>query len=322
MTIDLLQTKLDSVFEYGQGYVALSRCKSLEGLSILGFDKSKIRAHPKVIEFYSNLKKDLKNVNDKEDEEFISNKNKKEIGNEIQKMKSISSSSNLIETKSIMNQIDNKIQIKNEKIELIDESIIDVSDDSIQEEWISNYENFKEEKIEIKENKRILVEDDTDDDDIEEIQEIKEIQELKVEEKKKSLKILNGLIIGAKCINNHQEHPITHLFKKNHWIESNNNDSLLIFLPFTEKVIIERITFDTKEDETKPNEIKIYLNEGELNLEDLKDVIPQENFKQNVNSILFENKTKHLDDMNVSFFFLIKFWILKIFFLIDSNIWK
>ena len=41
-----------STFEYGQAYVALSRCRSLESLYIWKFDKMKILCHPKVRAFY------------------------------------------------------------------------------------------------------------------------------------------------------------------------------------------------------------------------------------------------------------------------------
>jgi len=60
MSIDLAKIDIGrNVFSgsggYGQVYVALSRVRSLRGLSILNFDPSKIRCHPKVIEYYRML---------------------------------------------------------------------------------------------------------------------------------------------------------------------------------------------------------------------------------------------------------------------------
>jgi ATP-dependent DNA helicase PIF1 len=42
-------------FEFGQAYVALSRCRSLEALYVYDFDPVSFRAHPKVRQFYENL---------------------------------------------------------------------------------------------------------------------------------------------------------------------------------------------------------------------------------------------------------------------------
>ncbi len=43
------------IFEYGQAYVALSRCRSLDSLFVYDFDPMAFKAHPKVREFYGNI---------------------------------------------------------------------------------------------------------------------------------------------------------------------------------------------------------------------------------------------------------------------------
>lgn len=51
-TLDFAEVDLGNIFEYGQAYTALSRVKSLEGLSVRNFKKSCIKADPKCLEFY------------------------------------------------------------------------------------------------------------------------------------------------------------------------------------------------------------------------------------------------------------------------------
>jgi ATP-dependent DNA helicase PIF1 len=53
-TIDFVETNISntSIFEYGQVYTVLSRCKSLEGLTLNDFDKEAIKCHPEVKKFY------------------------------------------------------------------------------------------------------------------------------------------------------------------------------------------------------------------------------------------------------------------------------
>ena len=46
-----------NIFEYGQTYTALSRLKDINSLYITSFDPKKIKAHPKVIDFYKGLEK-------------------------------------------------------------------------------------------------------------------------------------------------------------------------------------------------------------------------------------------------------------------------
>lgn len=54
-TLERVTVNLGKVFEKGQAYVALSRATSQAGLRVLGFSKSKVMAHPRVITFYNNL---------------------------------------------------------------------------------------------------------------------------------------------------------------------------------------------------------------------------------------------------------------------------
>lgn len=54
-SLDYAEIDLSNIFEYGQAYVALSRIKSIEGLSIRSIDWDKIKAHPEARRFYDEL---------------------------------------------------------------------------------------------------------------------------------------------------------------------------------------------------------------------------------------------------------------------------
>jgi ATP-dependent DNA helicase PIF1 len=50
LTLDAAVMDLSQVFEFGQGYVALSRVRSLSGLFLLGFNERALRVHPAIRE--------------------------------------------------------------------------------------------------------------------------------------------------------------------------------------------------------------------------------------------------------------------------------
>ncbi|XWS44485.1 hypothetical protein CRYUN_Cryun15aG0049100 [Craigia yunnanensis] len=53
MSLDHIHTDLSRAFGCGKVYVALSRVRSLDGLHLSGLSPSAIKAHPKVLQFYS-----------------------------------------------------------------------------------------------------------------------------------------------------------------------------------------------------------------------------------------------------------------------------
>jgi len=61
-TLDYAIIDLSNIFEYGMGYVALSRVKSLDGLSIKKINWDQIVCHPKAVEFYKKIKNKKNNT--------------------------------------------------------------------------------------------------------------------------------------------------------------------------------------------------------------------------------------------------------------------
>ena len=55
MTLSAVEVYLADAFDYGQVYVALSRATCTQGLRVVGFDPSRVKAHPQVARFYASL---------------------------------------------------------------------------------------------------------------------------------------------------------------------------------------------------------------------------------------------------------------------------
>ena len=54
-TLARVRVDLTKAFEKGQVYVSISRATTREGLQVLGFDKSNVMVHPRVVAFYQQL---------------------------------------------------------------------------------------------------------------------------------------------------------------------------------------------------------------------------------------------------------------------------
>ena len=62
-SLDYVITDLENVFEFGMGYVALGRARTLEGLSIRKLNYKKIKAHPIAIKFYKEINSNEEQAN-------------------------------------------------------------------------------------------------------------------------------------------------------------------------------------------------------------------------------------------------------------------
>lgn len=76
----------DSIFEYGQTYVALSRIKRIEGLYLTALNINKIKVNPKVYEFYKNIE-DKETVLNIEKYKYIDDNIKTETSKDIKIVK-------------------------------------------------------------------------------------------------------------------------------------------------------------------------------------------------------------------------------------------
>jgi ATP-dependent DNA helicase PIF1 len=78
-----------SIFEYGQSYVALSRIRSLDGLYLSAFNSKKIGANPKVIEFYDRISKNALPLLEETDDEIVTKDTPTELEEESYDSKNV-----------------------------------------------------------------------------------------------------------------------------------------------------------------------------------------------------------------------------------------
>ena len=73
-----------SIFEYGQSYVALSRIRSLDGLYLSAFNSKKIGANQKVSEFYNTIPKNTLPILQENEDDIINKDSQKEAPEELE----------------------------------------------------------------------------------------------------------------------------------------------------------------------------------------------------------------------------------------------
>jgi ATP-dependent exoDNAse (exonuclease V) alpha subunit len=74
MSLDAAEIDLGKAFEYGQGYVALSRVRSLQGIKLLGFNTDALMIHPLVLEEDKNFQARSQKI-----QEYLNKKTEKEL---------------------------------------------------------------------------------------------------------------------------------------------------------------------------------------------------------------------------------------------------
>ncbi|KAL0490412.1 hypothetical protein AKO1_003228 [Acrasis kona] len=91
---------------------------------------------------------------------------------------------------------------------------------------------------------------------------------------------------SAECLNQSKDHTIKHLITNSKskttsfstYVESANDEQLLITLTFKNKVHIRAIAFQAPNEETCPQTIKIFANKTGMDFDDVNDCAPTETF--------------------------------------------
>ncbi|HRV76426.1 MAG TPA: AAA family ATPase, partial [Candidatus Saccharimonadales bacterium] len=109
MTLDSAFVNLERVFEYGMGYVALSRVKTLDGLHLSGFNEMSLKINPAIIKINNQLYNHSEQVAKR-----LSKLTKKELSKKIEQ--SIKLKGGVLKAERIENKaIDKKVGAKGQK---------------------------------------------------------------------------------------------------------------------------------------------------------------------------------------------------------------
>ena len=74
MSLDEAVMDLSNVFEFGQGYVALSRVRRLSGLHLLGYNEQTFQIHPNILARDAEFKEESKQASKSKIDETLQNK--------------------------------------------------------------------------------------------------------------------------------------------------------------------------------------------------------------------------------------------------------
>jgi ATP-dependent exoDNAse (exonuclease V) alpha subunit len=99
MSLDCAEIDLSKTFEYGMGYVALSRVRSLAGIRLLGFNEMALKVGEKVIEMDKQLQE--KSRQDLEEFDQLSAEQKTEMQKELVKQPEVTKTAEPVETTGI-----------------------------------------------------------------------------------------------------------------------------------------------------------------------------------------------------------------------------
>jgi len=84
---------------------------------------------------------------------------------------------------------------------------------------------------------------------------------------------------NIRALNIDSKYPISNLFFSDSFVQSSDDEQLLIHIPFSTPVSIWSVSFDFISDETHPTCIKLFVNKPNITFIDVDDIKPADTFK-------------------------------------------